>query len=59
VDSNIWTGSGSAAGIDMALAWVGQVYGHSVAQHLSNLLEFNRAQNSTDDPFAELWKAGA
>jgi len=54
-DGNVWTGSGAAAGIDLTLAWVGHVYGHPVSQYLGNLIEFNRAHNSTDDVFAEIW----
>ena len=57
VDGNIWSGSGTASGIDLVLAWIGHVYGQPVAQYLGFLYEFNRAQNSTDDPFSGIWEA--
>lgn len=54
---NIWTASGSASGIDMVLAWIGHVYGKPIADYLGYEYEFNRAKNSTDDLFAEIWQS--
>ena len=55
VDGNIWTSSGVSAGIDLVLAWMGHVYGETVAQYVADSMEYRRTLNSTDDPFADIW----
>lgn len=54
---NIWTASAATSGIDMVLAWIGHVYGKAIADYIGYEYEFNRAKNSTDDPFAEIWQS--
>ncbi|KAH7396912.1 DJ-1/PfpI family protein [Phaeosphaeria sp. MPI-PUGE-AT-0046c] len=54
-DGNIWSASGGGSSSDLALAWIGHMYGDPVAQYLGDLIELNRAHNSTDDPFSEIW----
>jgi transcriptional regulator GlxA family with amidase domain len=56
-DGNIWSGSSTASGLDLVLAWIGHVYGQPVSQYLGYLYEFDRADNSTDDPFSAIWEA--
>lgn len=51
-DGNTWTSSGVSAGIDMTLAWVGSVFGDTVATRIANGSEYIRASSSDDDPFA-------
>lgn len=55
VDGNIWTSSGVAAGIDATLAFIGDVYGASIAQNLANGMEYQRWENASYDPFADLY----
>ncbi|KAH9475534.1 Isonitrile hydratase [Psilocybe cubensis] len=55
VDGNIWTASGVSAGIDLIFAYIGEVYGEEVATLLSNFMEYERHQDSTWDPYAELY----
>lgn len=57
VDGNIWTGSGGHSSPDIAIAWIGHVYGTPVADYLGNLVEYTRARKSTDDPFSAYWAA--
>ncbi|KAH8730456.1 DJ-1/PfpI family protein [Phaeosphaeriaceae sp. PMI808] len=56
-DGNIWTSSGISAGIDIAYAWIGRVYGEAVAEYLSMSLEYNRETDSHHDPFSKIWDA--
>lgn len=54
-DGNIWTSSGVSAGIDVSLAWVEAVYGSETASWIANGMEYERHQDSTNDPFAKLY----
>ncbi|KAJ5087763.1 hypothetical protein N7456_011379 [Penicillium angulare] len=54
-DGNIWTSSGVSAGIDVTLAWIGHVYGDEKAQIIADGLEHTRHEDSTVDPFADLY----
>ena len=54
VDGNIWTSSGVSAGIDAILAFIGEVYGKDVAEEIANVMEYERHQDASWDPFAEL-----
>lgn len=53
VDGNIYTSSGVTAGIDMTLAFIQDVYGKEHADEIADRLEYERALNSEDDPFAQ------
>lgn len=55
VDGNIWTSSGVSAGLDVVYAFIGEVYGSSVAEKLANMLEYERHTDSNWDPFAKLY----
>lgn len=55
-DRNRWTSSGVAAGMDMALALVGQLCGDQLAEDGADRVEYERHRDSTWDPFAK--KAG-
>ena len=53
-DGNIWTASGVTAGIDMMLAFVGEMYGEDIAEKITNQLEHVRQRDSTLDPFCKV-----
>ncbi|KAJ5573510.1 uncharacterized protein N7459_007937 [Penicillium hispanicum] len=53
-DGDIWTSSGVSAGIDVTLAWIGEVYGKEKAQEIANGIEYSRHEDPSLDPFAEL-----
>ncbi|KAJ6004399.1 hypothetical protein N7499_000464 [Penicillium canescens] len=55
VDGNVWSSSGVSAGIDVTLAWIGDVYGEEVARRIANGMEYTRHEDSRTDPFAELY----
>ncbi|KAF3388999.1 Isonitrile hydratase [Penicillium rolfsii] len=55
VDGNIWTSSGVSAGIDVTLAWIGEVYGEEKAREIANWIEYSRHEDPEVDPFAELY----
>jgi transcriptional regulator GlxA family with amidase domain len=55
VEGNIWTSSGISAGIDMTLAFIGEVYGQENATWVANLMEYERNEDPDWDPFAEIW----
>ncbi|KAL4811246.1 class I glutamine amidotransferase-like protein [Aspergillus unguis] len=55
VDGNVWTSSGVSAGIDLVLAWIGEVYGEGVAQGVANVIEYKRVKDSEEDGFAEVY----
>jgi transcriptional regulator GlxA family with amidase domain len=55
VDGNVWSSSGVSAGIDVTLAWIGDVYGEEVARKIANGMEYTRHEDSGFDPFAELY----
>ncbi|KAF5386402.1 hypothetical protein D9757_006650 [Collybiopsis confluens] len=55
VDGNIWTASGVSAGMDATLAFVEHVYGGDQAKKLARELEYERHEDSSWDPFAEMY----
>lgn len=57
VDGNIWTSSGISAGIDLAFAWIAEVFGEEVAQFVADRSEYERNVDADDDRFAERWGA--
>ncbi|KAF2732612.1 class I glutamine amidotransferase-like protein [Polyplosphaeria fusca] len=54
-DGNVYTGSGVAAAIDTAYAFVGDVYGEEVSRWVADASEYTRWENASFDPFAERW----
>ncbi|KAF1977920.1 class I glutamine amidotransferase-like protein [Bimuria novae-zelandiae CBS 107.79] len=56
VDGNVWSSSGVAAGMDAVFAWVGSVYGEDVAGYVGDYIEYRRARDAGDDPFAGVWE---
>ncbi|KAL7267414.1 hypothetical protein RUND412_010002 [Rhizina undulata] len=57
VDGNIWTSSGVAAGLDATFAFVKYLYGDEIATNIANTLEYERHQDPSWDPFADIWNA--
>lgn len=53
VDGNIYTSSGVSAGLDVAFAFIGAVYGEESASKVADVLEYDRHMDSSWDPFAE------
>ncbi|KAF9524561.1 DJ-1/PfpI family protein [Crepidotus variabilis] len=51
-DENIWTSSGVAAGMDLALSFIAKVYGDDLATSISDSLEYERHEDADWDPFA-------
>ena len=51
---NIWTTSGVTAGIDGMLAFIASIYGDEAADKIADIIEYKRAKDSGDDPFADL-----
>ncbi|KAH8594537.1 class I glutamine amidotransferase-like protein [Bisporella sp. PMI_857] len=54
-DGNIITTSGVSAGIDGTFGWIRKVYGEEVAEVVSQWMEYTRATDWRDDPFAGLY----
>lgn len=54
----IWSSSGIAAGMDMAFAFIKHLYGKEIADDLAISLEYERHENASWDPFAEVWGVG-
>ncbi|KAG8947323.1 hypothetical protein FRC00_009180 [Tulasnella sp. 408] len=60
VDGNIWTSSGVAAGIDMAHAFVTNVYkNETLADTAANILEVEIHKDPHWDPFCVIWNTTA
>lgn len=55
VDGNIWSSSGVSAGIDVTLAWIGEVYGDETAQKIADTIEYTRHSDPNVDEFAHLY----
>lgn len=53
-DGNVLTSGGVAAGIDMALALVGKLYGGDVATKVAEYTEYEWHRDADWDPFAKL-----
>ncbi|KAL8848395.1 MAG: hypothetical protein Q9221_006594 [Calogaya cf. arnoldii] len=51
-DGNIWTSGGVSAGIDVTLAWIGDVFGEEVAEGIADGLEYRRHVDGEKDEFA-------
>ncbi|KAF2116934.1 class I glutamine amidotransferase-like protein [Lophiotrema nucula] len=58
-DGKYWTSSGVSAGIDVAYAWLEDVYGKGAADYVAMSGEYRRTTNASDDPFAAIWGDGA
>ncbi|MEX1117348.1 MAG: DJ-1/PfpI family protein [Terrimicrobiaceae bacterium] len=52
VDGNFWTSSGIAAGIDMTLALIANLFDTKTATEIANRAEYFWNQNPDSDPFA-------
>ncbi|KAK2005472.1 DJ-1/PfpI family protein [Colletotrichum eremochloae] len=52
VDGNVWTSSGVTSGLDLIFAFIEEVYGKDYAKGLQDTIEYVRAENACDDPFA-------
>ncbi|KAF1840153.1 DJ-1/PfpI family protein-like protein [Cucurbitaria berberidis CBS 394.84] len=57
VDGNIWTSSGISAGMDLAFAWIAEVFGEETAQFIADRSEYERNVESGNDRYAERWGA--
>ncbi|KAH7065711.1 DJ-1/PfpI family protein-like protein [Paraphoma chrysanthemicola] len=57
VDGNIWTSSGISAGMDLAFAWISEVFGEDVAQYVADRSEYDRNVEPDNDRYAERWGA--
>jgi transcriptional regulator GlxA family with amidase domain len=57
VDGPIWTSSGISAGMDLAFAWIAEVFGEEVAQHTADRSEYERNTDAEGDRYAERWGA--
>ncbi|GLB41557.1 putative protein kinase activity [Lyophyllum shimeji] len=55
VDGNIWTSSGVSAGLDAIFAFMAAVYGQEAAEKVANVMEYERHQDPSRDPFAKLY----
>ncbi|KAH9881104.1 hypothetical protein J1614_001598 [Plenodomus biglobosus] len=57
VDGNIWTSSGISAGIDLAFAWMADVFGEEMASFVADRSEYERNVDPENDRFAGRWGA--
>ncbi|KAH6671301.1 class I glutamine amidotransferase-like protein [Halenospora varia] len=57
VDENIWSASGLSAGLDLIMAFIGEVYGNGTVKTISETMEYTRVEDWRDDPFAGVWNA--
>ncbi|KAF2726690.1 class I glutamine amidotransferase-like protein [Polyplosphaeria fusca] len=51
VDGNIWTSSGVSSGMDVAFAFVKEVYGEETAAAIATWMEYVRHEDGDVDPF--------
>lgn len=58
MDGKWWSGSGVSAGIDVAFAWIAEVFGEEVAAGCAVKMEYMRRMDPGDDPFAEIYGLG-
>jgi transcriptional regulator GlxA family with amidase domain len=58
VDGKWWSGSGVSAGIDVAFAWMGHVWGEEVQRDVARKMEYVLRMDPDDDPFAEVYGLG-
>lgn len=54
-DGHVWTLSGVFAGIEVAFAWIVSMYGEDVAKNTTNRMECTRVEDSSWDPFPDIW----
>ena len=54
-DGNIWTSSGVSAGLDAMFAFVATYWGEDVAKDLAKTLEYERHEDPSWDPFADMY----
>ena len=52
-DGNIWTSSGISSSIDVTIAWIASTYGESVAQNVSDTMEYERHTDPSWDPWGK------
>ncbi|KAL6711534.1 hypothetical protein ACN47E_004468 [Coniothyrium glycines] len=57
VDGNIWTSSGISAGMDLAFAWIAEIFGEETAQLVADRSEYERNVDPGNDRYAERWDA--
>ncbi|EKQ53609.1 MULTISPECIES: DJ-1/PfpI family protein [unclassified Clostridium] len=55
-DDKIYTSSGVSAGIDMALGFIGDLFGKEKAMEISKSIEYIWNENSEYDPFAKMYE---
>lgn len=55
VSDNIWTTSGVSAGIDGMVAWVAHLFPKNAVKHVVNSMEYNREEDSSNDPFGKIY----
>ena len=55
VSGNIWTTSGVSAGTDGMIAFVENLFPRKVVEEVVNMIEWNRAKEWSNDPFAEVY----
>lgn len=54
-DGNVWTASGTFAGLDATNALCTEIFGERVAHDAAVLMEYTPRTNPSEDPFAEVW----
>jgi len=55
ISDNIWTTSGVSAGIDGMIAWLAHLFPKNAVEHVVNSMEYNREENSSNDPFSKIY----
>jgi len=54
-DGNVWTASGTAAGLDAANALCIEMFGETLTRNAADLMEHVPRTDASDDLFAEIW----
>lgn len=54
-DGNVWTASGTAAGLDTANALCTEMFGETVTRMAAERMEYVPRMEASEDPFAEVW----
>jgi transcriptional regulator GlxA family with amidase domain len=52
----VWSSSGVSAGIDVTFAFMEKLYGGETAQHVADVMEYDRHLDDKWDPFADIWE---
>lgn len=55
-DGRFWTSSGVSAGMDLASAYVREIYGEKVAELCTDMIEYTPELNPDNDPFCGVYK---